>query len=352
MGTCLVVASCCEGHLPHRAALGYRVERHQPYGGMRAVDASLVTAAHGRHRALPRELARCDTAGVLRKRRLQLWEWIMLSRHRVMVCLMSALLCLGAMGTTALPTAAQEVCQEEPTLAVVDGNKDGVASVEEIRAVAPDNTRLQELTGQLEAQGVTGIRYTGCDESAPASDTDDSLCVVTQDELDAIQDATPTPDVKSLDSRLGGNLDTFTDLFSEDDIFTQEGCSRFSTISYQAASAGDGDIVTVIELWADRDADIEAGTLDKPSDANWSMEEAEVIAAQLVPTDTLLDDPQETDAENLLIPGFSESLAAVTTTEHYTYHASDGTPGDVEVLFGRSSDGTVWNITVQLGGIT
>jgi len=266
------------------------------------------------------------------------------------------------MGTTVVPTAAQEICQEEPTLALADGNKDGVASVEEILALAPDNAQLQAAADQLEAAGITGIRYTGCDESTPAGGTDDSLCVVTQDELDAIQDATPTPgvtqdatptpDVKSLDSRLGGSLESFAALFSEDDLFTQEGCSTFSTISSQPASVGDGDIVTGIELWAERDADIEAGTLAEPSDANWTMEEAKAIAAQLLPTDTLLGEPQETDAGNLLIPGFSESLAAVTTPEHYANHASDGTPGDVEVLFGRSSDGTVWNITVQLGGIT
>ena len=286
----------------------------------------------------------------------------MLSRHRVIVCLMAAVLCVGAVGTSELPVAAQEVCREEPALVLVDTNKDGVASVDEIRALAPGNVDLEAAADQLEAEGITGIRYTGCEEATPAESTNVSLCVVSQDELAAAQDATPTPDATptanatptsdamSLDGRLGGSLASFSAYF-EDDIFTQEGCSRFSTISWQPAPDGDSDIVTVIELWADRDADIEASTLDTPSDANWTMDEAEVIAAQLLPTDTLLDDPQQTDAANLLTSGFSASLAAVTTPVHYTYHVADGTPGDVDVRFGLSRDGTVWGITVQLGGI-
>jgi len=87
-----------------------------------------------------------------------------------MVGLVSALLCLGAlgvMGTTVVPAAAQEICADQPGLAVVDANKDGVASVDEILAVAPDNTQVQEVIDQLEAQDITGIRYTGCDESTP-----------------------------------------------------------------------------------------------------------------------------------------------------------------------------------------
>lgn len=179
-----------------------------------------------------------------------------------------------------------------------------------------------------------------------------SLCAVTQDELDAIQsETTPPATTASLDGRLGGSLESFMSLYGEDDMFSQEGCFLFSTISSQPAPDGSDDIVTVIDLWAARDADIEAGTLEIPSDANWTLEEAAAIAVDLLPADIMLLAPEGTEAGNVISYGFSESLAGVTTEEQYTYHEAIGTPGDVEVLFGLSSDGTVWNIAVQLGGI-
>ena len=80
------------------------------------------------------------------------------------------------------------------------------------------------------------------------------------------------------------------------------------------------------------------------------MDEAMAIALTLLPADTVLEDPQDTEPGNLLASGFSESLAAVTTADQYAYHAATGLPGHVEVLFGLSSDGTVWSVAVQLGG--
>jgi hypothetical protein len=79
--------------------------------------------------------------------------------------LATGLMAIGLVGATALPVAAEEICQDQPVLAAVDGNGDGVASVGEIRSVAPDNAELQAAADQLEARGVTGIRYTGCDDS-------------------------------------------------------------------------------------------------------------------------------------------------------------------------------------------
>lgn len=179
-----------------------------------------------------------------------------------------------------------------------------------------------------------------------------SLCEVTQDELDAIQSETiPPAATESLEGRLGGSLGSFMSLYGEDEMFSQEGCSLFSTISSQPAPAESGNIVTVIDLWAARDADIEAGTLDTPSDANWTLDEAAAIAVDLLPADTMLLASEGTEAGNVISYGFSESLAAVTTVEQYTYHEATGTPGDIEVLFGLSSDGTVWSIAVQLGSV-
>jgi hypothetical protein len=80
--------------------------------------------------------------------------------------LATGLMAIGLVGATALPVAAEEICQDQPVLAAVDGNGDGVASVGEIRSVAPDNAELQAAADQLDARGVTGIRYTGCDGGA------------------------------------------------------------------------------------------------------------------------------------------------------------------------------------------
>ena len=86
-------------------------------------------------------------------------------RNWVVRGLVLCLMALGLMGTMTLPAAAQtprEICREAPVLAAVDRNGDEVATPTEIRNFAPGNTRLNELAGQLEAGGITGIRYTGC----------------------------------------------------------------------------------------------------------------------------------------------------------------------------------------------
>jgi hypothetical protein len=178
-----------------------------------------------------------------------------------------------------------------------------------------------------------------------------SLCVASEQEVTSALESTPSQNVQSLDGRLGGSLESLITLYGTDGMFFQEGCSLLSTVSSQPAPDGSGEMVTIIDLWAARDGDIEAGTLDTPSGANWTTDEAMAIALQLLPADTVLEAPEHTEAENVLAPGFSDALASVTTADQYTYHGATGTPGDVEVLFGLSSDGTVWSVAVQLGGI-
>lgn len=76
--------------------------------------------------------------------------------------------------------SAQTICTEEPLLAMVDSNGDGVASTAEIRAVAPGNPELEEAASMLESIGYSGIQYQGCGDSdvlaggapgAPGGDT-------------------------------------------------------------------------------------------------------------------------------------------------------------------------------------
>lgn len=61
--------------------------------------------------------------------------------------------------------SAQTVCSEAPFLAAVDSNGDGVASLDEIRAVAPDNAELQSAADALAGAGYSGIQYQGCGSS-------------------------------------------------------------------------------------------------------------------------------------------------------------------------------------------
>ncbi len=65
------------------------------------------------------------------------------------------------------PAAARELCRPNGSLALVDGNDDGVVSRGEIQALidaAGDAEGADELQSALNSLGgdVTGIRYTGC----------------------------------------------------------------------------------------------------------------------------------------------------------------------------------------------
>jgi hypothetical protein len=52
---------------------------------------------------------------------------------------------------------------DQPALGFFDGNGDGVLSIAEIQSAAPGNTELQAVANDLEAAGISGIQYTGCD---------------------------------------------------------------------------------------------------------------------------------------------------------------------------------------------
>ncbi len=81
--------------------------------------------------------------------------------------LMVFLMVLGLMGFAVNPAAARELCRPNGSLALVDGNGDGVVSRGEIQALI-DAAGDAEGVGQLQSAlnslpgDVTGIRYTGC----------------------------------------------------------------------------------------------------------------------------------------------------------------------------------------------
>jgi len=91
-------------------------------------------------------------------------EGYMFKASTVLKLIAALAVMIGMMGALAPTTAAQTICRNEPTLGLVDSDGDGVATTGEIRALAPDNAELQSVAGQLEAQGITGIQYSGCTE--------------------------------------------------------------------------------------------------------------------------------------------------------------------------------------------
>ncbi len=77
------------------------------------------------------------------------------------------LMTLGLIGIAVSPATARELCNPNGSLALADGNGDGVVSRGEIQAIinaagdAPGASQLQGVLNGLPAD-VTGIRYTGC----------------------------------------------------------------------------------------------------------------------------------------------------------------------------------------------
>jgi hypothetical protein len=60
-------------------------------------------------------------------------------------------------------------CVNEPRLKAFDKDGDGILSFEELRGQVPDNPRLEQVLLSLEGLGVSGIRYTGCEDADPAT---------------------------------------------------------------------------------------------------------------------------------------------------------------------------------------
>lgn len=116
-----------------------------------------------------------DLQGVLRAFRIAYEDPFseeMAMRKVTLPALIGVVIVIGLVSATISIAAVQSVhCFEEPMLAVVDGDGDGIASTNEIRSFALDNADLQASADQLEAEGVIGIRYADCGNATPAADT-------------------------------------------------------------------------------------------------------------------------------------------------------------------------------------
>lgn len=241
-------------------------------------------------------------------------------------------------------TAAQERCvdfasQMEAMEALNDSNRDELDA---------DGDGLPCESLPFEAEG--GDESTS---QTPGEDEDASLCTVEPGELEiASEDETPTQESATLEGRLGGSADSFEDQYFVDGEFQQEGCSPMSNIGSRPAGDGSSDVVAYIDLWADRPDDLADGTvLTEPDEGNWTLEEAFAIVNQLLPADTELQaEYSTTDAGNMLYYGYSDTLAANTTLEHYAYYESPYGPGELEVLLFPSTDGEIWSIVVKIAG--
>jgi len=58
----------------------------------------------------------------------------------------------------------------QPELEAFDQNGDGIVSFEELEHLLPANERLREVVVALQAKGIFGIKYTGCDEASSSGD--------------------------------------------------------------------------------------------------------------------------------------------------------------------------------------
>ncbi len=87
------------------------------------------------------------------------------------------LVVIGLMGLAMNPVAARELCNEDSSLGLADGNGDGVVSRGEIQAIIDAASgvegadQLQSLLNGLPGD-VTGIRYVDCAASGDGSGTD------------------------------------------------------------------------------------------------------------------------------------------------------------------------------------
>lgn len=96
----------------------------------------------------------------------------LLARMAIMV-----LLALGLLGFSTAAAQSAEICSPNPALALADGNGDGVVSVGELQALnelAGGNADLEAQIDRVVAQGITGIRYTGCTADGDAGGGDTS----------------------------------------------------------------------------------------------------------------------------------------------------------------------------------
>lgn len=89
---------------------------------------------------------------------------------RTTIAATASLILIGSLASDA---SAQSVkCAPSPALGVLDSNGDGTLSIGEIRSADPNNAELQGLASQLEAKGISGIQYVGCDPSIDGTTTE------------------------------------------------------------------------------------------------------------------------------------------------------------------------------------
>lgn len=206
------------------------------------------------------------------------------------------LMILSLASATAVAAVAEEVCRAEPAVAVADDNGDGVASIDEIRAFAPDNAELQRAADQLEAEGVSGIRYTGCDESGSGSEDLESGGI----------GLTP------------GQLETRNGVTD---------CEEFEEVNAGACSldADDDDLFVYYLLSEDQDTGLQrlvVTALGAP------LEASEQLARLFLPTDAVLTDTGSAPNGNTIQFWESDWLA-----EHL---------GNDEAIWGAYAPGTVY----------
>ena len=88
---------------------------------------------------------------------------------RLTIAATATLILVGSLTSGASAQAIR--CAPAPALAAIDSNGDGILTVDEIRSADPNNADLQAQASRLEAAGISGIQYTGCDPAAGGTTT-------------------------------------------------------------------------------------------------------------------------------------------------------------------------------------
>lgn len=65
-------------------------------------------------------------------------------------------------------------CVEKPEFKAFDTDGDGVLSIGELRSAAANNEQLQSIVEAVEANGIAGLRYTGCGDESESDAGDPS----------------------------------------------------------------------------------------------------------------------------------------------------------------------------------
>jgi hypothetical protein len=205
-------------------------------------------------------------------------------------------------------------------------------------ALGPQRTQTGQPSTAIENRSRT-------EATAPAAAAREDAPVQSQEllcttELDP-RSAEDSDAAVALDGRLGGTRESFEARFGppseEDKLFTTwhiEGCGD-ALVSFEEG------LVTDVSLYPD-DFSMEM------TEGKWTLSEAGVIAARLLPTDVEMSEPYRNISTVEHHECFSESLATRVPAAVYSFVDNNPTQGQCSVVYSLGERDSVTNFIVQL----